>query len=317
MTELKNLHKNHTNMSQSKAKVIFHNQIGNDDVLLGRGTGPNGSRGNIKYRSLVRQVLEKACGIAIPTEEPNQGAEDTIQGSVEKSDLAGHIVRTIKGRGGRFLQKVETKTSPSEEEVVSGSHMDCYVEVDDSVALNKTKQTFRHQMRIIERAHATAGTPAESPASDRPMKRLRTSLPFTMDSSVGSPGSIDNSHSGCISSTSLPTSPRHSLSTSLPLPSMSTPTSHQSSLAASVQGALQVVGTTPQSNTAKGSENVRQLAGASAAMIPGSLLAAPTLSLEQTLLLQEMTIRNELRQRQQQQAMLLALANSKNWGPMK
>ena len=35
--------------------------LGENDVLLGRGTGPNENLGNVRFRSLISQVLEFAA----------------------------------------------------------------------------------------------------------------------------------------------------------------------------------------------------------------------------------------------------------------
>ena len=81
-----------------------------------------------------------------------------------KAVLAKEIVETIKSRNGRFLQRVPAikDISSRRDSLVDGGQDDrlshgnmrrrrryAYKEVDDSVAIYKTKQTFRHQMNQL------------------------------------------------------------------------------------------------------------------------------------------------------------------------
>ena len=110
-----------------------HNEIrhlGPHDVLLGRGTGPNESIGNIRFRESIRVIVEHS-GIR-KLDRP------------AKADLATLIVARIKEIGGKFVKKVnlgkasETAKGPSLESV--------YEEVCDAVACAKVKQCIRHQL---------------------------------------------------------------------------------------------------------------------------------------------------------------------------
>jgi hypothetical protein len=101
-----------------QAPVLFKD-LGQNDVLLGRGTGPNEHIGNIRYRAFVREVIK--------TSELH-----AIDGKT-KTKLAAKIVDSVKARKGRFVKRVN----------------DFYQEVPDSLALDKTKQSFRHQLRAI------------------------------------------------------------------------------------------------------------------------------------------------------------------------
>jgi hypothetical protein len=58
--------------------------------------------------------------------------------------LARQIVETVKSRGGRFLERGGVPDG------TSTSCLSYYREVEDSVAVEKTKHSFRHQMRTIE-----------------------------------------------------------------------------------------------------------------------------------------------------------------------
>jgi hypothetical protein len=101
---------------------MFVEDIGKNDVLLGRGTGPNEFVGNIHFRALVREMIQSS---PLPDK---QG---------EKTKLAKKIVRAVKARKGRFLRKIE------------GSGREAFVVVPDRVAEDKTRQSFRHQLRSL------------------------------------------------------------------------------------------------------------------------------------------------------------------------
>jgi hypothetical protein len=105
--------------SDSGQTPILLKDLGQNDVLLGRGTGPNEHIGNIRYRAFVREVIK--------TSELH-----AIDGKT-KTKLAAKIVDSVKARNGRFVKRVN----------------DFYQEVPDSLALDKTKQSFRHQLRAI------------------------------------------------------------------------------------------------------------------------------------------------------------------------
>ena len=96
--------------------------------------------------------------------------EGNILATKTKAVLAKEIVETIKSRNGRFLQRVLTINNvPSrrdrllegQDDILSHGNMRrrrryAYREVDDSVAIYKTKQTFRHQMKQIMIAEEVA-----------------------------------------------------------------------------------------------------------------------------------------------------------------
>ncbi|KAL3935411.1 MAG: hypothetical protein SGARI_002988 [Bacillariaceae sp.] len=95
---------------------------------FGRGTGPNECQGNIKFRALVRQVLQRA--------DMNK-----LDGRL-KAQLAKEILDSVKSCNGRFLR--------ANFQEATGCRS--YVKVSDSVALDKIKQSFRHQLRVLGEA---------------------------------------------------------------------------------------------------------------------------------------------------------------------
>ena len=92
-------------------------------IMMCRGTGPNEHQGNIRFRALVKEHLENA------TLPKHNGKA--------KTKLAGKIISAVKARNGRFLKKVSKSKAAG----------DLYVVVQESVAMEKTKQSFRHQIR--------------------------------------------------------------------------------------------------------------------------------------------------------------------------
>jgi hypothetical protein len=102
-------------------------ELGPNDVLLGRGTGPNEYVGNIRFRALICEVIS-TCDLA-------------TFNSCSKSRLSASVVIAIKERGGRFMKKVSGS---------SRRRGDFYKEVAHTVALGKTKQSFRRQLKYVD-----------------------------------------------------------------------------------------------------------------------------------------------------------------------
>jgi hypothetical protein len=75
--------------------------------------------------------------------QKKQGSRTTSYPN-EKLILARQIVETIKSRGGRFLERVPAGGT------TTSSYTCSYCEVEDSVAIEKTKHSFRHQLRALE-----------------------------------------------------------------------------------------------------------------------------------------------------------------------
>ena len=105
------------------------------NARTGRGTGPNEQIGNIRFRALVRHVIQET------------GLKD-LDGKV-KAKLARDVIKQVKAKGGRFVKRVELGSTVSSGEKGSGKLADRYEEVDESSALDKTKQSFRHQLRAM------------------------------------------------------------------------------------------------------------------------------------------------------------------------
>jgi hypothetical protein len=103
--------------SSSIDKFIM--EIRANDVLLGRGAGPNEHTGNITFRVIVAK--QKAVYMATTNRQ-------------EKNKIALKTMRIVKAQKGRFLQKVKD----------SEANDDVYEIADDKVVLEKIKQALRH-----------------------------------------------------------------------------------------------------------------------------------------------------------------------------
>jgi hypothetical protein len=96
-----------------------------------RGTGPNEYKGNVKFRNLVREVLKNA--------------DLTRLNGKLKASLAEEILHAVKSQDGRFLKIASNRTSSG----IGQHHHRRYVVVPDTIAVDKIKQSFRHQLRVL------------------------------------------------------------------------------------------------------------------------------------------------------------------------
>jgi hypothetical protein len=107
-----------------------------NDVLLGRGTGPNEHEGNIRFREQVH-ALRQEYQIA--------------KGRGAKTEIARSTVKMIKKKKGRFLRKLNKSELRNIRGAWGKGIEDVYLVVtDDETLVLKTKQTFRHQTEKIE-----------------------------------------------------------------------------------------------------------------------------------------------------------------------
>ncbi|KAG7345801.1 hypothetical protein IV203_033332 [Nitzschia inconspicua] len=133
--------------------MILKEGLSVDDVLLGRGTGSNEHDGNIRFRAIVKQVLRQSLASAI-----KQNPSNIPSGT--KSSMAATVLSIVHDRGGQFVrkaskveilaflgEKANSAVSYADEKMVSSSNW--YVVVPRQVALEKAKQSFRHQKRVL------------------------------------------------------------------------------------------------------------------------------------------------------------------------
>lgn len=114
---------------------------GPSDVLCGRGGGINAHVGNVAFRELV-QVEKERYNLAANKQE--------------KAEISQDIVDHVKGRGGRFLQKDDSR--PFSANSPNGGW---WIEIDDTRAIAKTSQALREGAPRI-RAKAAKHTPGTS-----------------------------------------------------------------------------------------------------------------------------------------------------------
>jgi len=108
-------------------------ETGPNDVLLGRGYLAVKHEGNVRFRQLVQEYQERYASATEVT---------------GKHDVACNVVRKIKERNGRFLRRRSdtdgNQNVPEADDVGPLDHQrDAWVPVDDSVSIEKVKQTFR------------------------------------------------------------------------------------------------------------------------------------------------------------------------------
>ena len=116
-----------TKASQSDSDDEPITDPGLHDVLMGRGAPSTDAPGNLKFRDLVKLRRQEYV---------------TAKRRKEKQHIAGEIIATVKSRGGRFLERVETfrKTTESGET----KKITIWTPVDDrKTLLVKVKQLMR------------------------------------------------------------------------------------------------------------------------------------------------------------------------------
>lgn len=120
-------------------------EVRSDDVLLGRGSGPNDHVGNIKFRDLVHD------------RKPEYLSTNHRQ---TKATIAKNIVDQVYQRGGRFLKKlnpVESAKKLPELQAANGGHgghdidangpCDVYQIQKHATVMEKAKQALRQNQR--------------------------------------------------------------------------------------------------------------------------------------------------------------------------
>jgi len=95
-------------------------EINPNDVICGRGSGPNIHEGNIRFRLLV---AEREAEYRATNKRPR------------KSNIARDIIKKVFERNGRFLKKIEPKNPLCA--------VNTWVVVNDQIIMEKTKQALR------------------------------------------------------------------------------------------------------------------------------------------------------------------------------
>jgi hypothetical protein len=122
----------HTDSKKKKnPKVVI--DFRPQDVLLGRGTGPNEHQGNRIYRSLVKQHKEEYLSCSSHT---------------QKNQLVMDIIHTIRNSGGRFLKKLDPQKHRSiKPRGAPATYSELYEVAEEHIAVEKTRQVFQYFLR--------------------------------------------------------------------------------------------------------------------------------------------------------------------------
>jgi hypothetical protein len=144
---------NEGNMLQMHAhdgEQICTSEIFANDVLLGRGTGPNEHMGNCIFREEVEKCRETYLSASI-----NKAREEQI--------LDG-IISSIQQSGGRFLRKLDSQSDPAGKTVYE-------VVIDKKVLAYKIKQAIRYSKRRDQKMEANI----DSKKPENAPKRIQSS----------------------------------------------------------------------------------------------------------------------------------------------
>jgi len=133
------------------AAAVLVTDIGENDVLLGRGGRTNLHVGNKRYRALVAEHT----------------AEYLVAKKKQKAEIARRIVSTVRDvRGGRFLVKAERQqaeqgdaSASSPSSAAAAEAEERWVEAPVERAVSKTSQALRENLNV--RAKAYRGTRRE------------------------------------------------------------------------------------------------------------------------------------------------------------
>ena len=124
-----------------------------NDVLFGRGSGPNDHEGNIKFRDMV--ASRKSEYLATNHRQT-------------KAKIAKEIVDSVFACNGRFLKKLEP---PEVQELGFDTRNDYYTLVDDDTIMEKAKQALRQNR---EKGSSTT----QGSLSPKPNRQASNPLPI-------------------------------------------------------------------------------------------------------------------------------------------
>ncbi len=122
-------------------------QINPNDVLFGRGSGPNDHEGNIRFRDLVGE--RKAEYMATNHRQT-------------KAKIAREIVGKVIQKNGRFLKKVEAVEA---KELGIPKGVEAWIAVDEETIMEKAKQALRQQRDKTKQGGSNSPRNSPTPAS--------------------------------------------------------------------------------------------------------------------------------------------------------
>ena len=102
----------------TESKDYFITQLGKDNVLIGRGTGPNTNVGNIRFRELIYA----------------RKTEYLAHDHKNKNLIVREIIGIVQSRGGKFVKRMVA---------AKGNASVKYELVDENTVLEKAKQALQ------------------------------------------------------------------------------------------------------------------------------------------------------------------------------
>jgi hypothetical protein len=179
-------------------------QLGENDVLLGRGTGPCSHEGNVRFRDVIEAMRPQY--VATPSRKA-------------KTKVVLKTVETIKAKNGRFLRKVKERKMKA----IRIPQKELYEIVPDDIAFEKTKQAIRYVHyrkdaygRNLLYSKTLDGEYLESTSQSSRSKEGSSSASFhssTAGTGVGSPPDTGSGRSAGRLGTNSSASPSHPRST--------------------------------------------------------------------------------------------------------
>lgn len=125
-------------------------ELGQFDVLLGRGIGPNEHSGNIRYRTIV-QTYQKEY---LATNKRK-----------EKERIAKKAIAAVEANGARFLRQIDEESSKAgnngTDKKATKNSKKRYTIAEKEIVLEKTKQSLRFQGHNKNKAVPTKDRSAE------------------------------------------------------------------------------------------------------------------------------------------------------------
>ena len=128
--------------SRAATSVAFVTSITENDILLGRGAPIINNPGNVRFRELVRSRKEEYSQMVHYT---------------GKDKIARELMQEIANRNGRFLRKIDSVEEARALGVPVGVRQ-AWRLADDTVALEKVKQTLRDREYVRPVARRSRGT---------------------------------------------------------------------------------------------------------------------------------------------------------------
>jgi hypothetical protein len=267
-----------------------------NDILLGRGSGPNQSAGNTIFRNLVWNTFKEylseqqkeTTGVDTIIEDDDEAVFRPLDATT-KNQIARRILDTIHTSNGRFLRRLNSLEAQRmvKRDATLGEENFMHVEISTKEAIEKIKQSLRFQIdqRQKFRSMSNQKRPAEDLHDDDnvpPAKRAQTSAePFIPGSTglrirdvndflVPPPSALSNNLLSGLSRTSvidyaiISALQDRRLSVGPPLLGQASPSSHRQLLSRGLPPPTDVLGEASVATSSLQRQELQQLASLSA-----------------------------------------------------